>query len=42
MTFGKCARTGKEYTNLLELSETSDTIIHSTGVGPIGKGNSQG
>jgi hypothetical protein len=42
MTFGGSALTGTEYTNLLELSETSENIIHSTGVGPIGKGNSQG
>ena len=42
MTFGGSALTGKEYTNLLELSETSENIIHSTGVGPSGKGNSQG
>jgi len=42
MTFGGSALTGKGYTNLLELSETSENIIHSTGVGPNGKGNSQG
>lgn len=42
MTFGGSALTGKEYTNLLQLSETSKNMIHSTGVGPIGKGNSQG
>lgn len=42
MTFGGSALTGKGYTNLLELSETSENIIHSTGVGPSGKGNSQG
>ena len=41
MTFGGSALTGKKYTNLLELSETSENVIHSTGVGPIGKGNSQ-
>ena len=42
MTFGGSALTGKDYTNLLELSEAYENIIHSTGVGPIGKGNSQG
>lgn len=42
MTFGGSALTGKDYTNLLELSETAKNIIHSTGVGPSGKGNSQG
>lgn len=42
MTFGGSALTGKEYINLLELSETSENIMHSTGVGPSGKGNSQG
>ena len=42
MTFGGSALTGKEYTNLLELSETSENVMHSTGVGPSGKGNSQG
>ena len=42
MTFGGSALTGKKYTNLLELSETSKNVMHSTGVGPIGKGNSQG
>jgi len=42
MTFGGSALTGKGYTNLLELSETSENIMHSTGVGPSGKGNSQG
>ena len=41
MTFGGSALTGKKYTNLLELSETSENVMHSTGVGPIGKGNSQ-
>ena len=42
MTFGGSGLTGKGYTNLLELSETSENVMHSTGVGPIGKGNSQG
>lgn len=41
MTFGGSALTGKDYTNLLVLSETSENIIHSTGVGPEGKGYSQ-
>lgn len=42
MTFGGSALTGNEYINLLELSETSENIMHSTGVGPSGNGNSQG
>jgi len=42
MTFGGSALTGKGYTNLLELSEISENVMHSTGVGPSGKGNSQG
>ena len=42
MTFGGSALTGKGYTNLLALSETSENIVHYTGVGPSGKGNSQG
>lgn len=42
MTFGGSALNGKGYTNLLMLSETSENIIHSTGVGPSGRGNSQG
>lgn len=42
MTFGGSALTGKGYTNLLALSATSENIIHSTGVGPSGQGDSQG
>jgi len=42
ITFGGSGLTGKGYTNLLELSETSENIIHSTGVGPSGRGDSQG
>ncbi|MCZ6703178.1 MAG: hypothetical protein O6940_09065 [Ignavibacteria bacterium] len=42
MTFGGSALTGKEYTNLLMLSESSENVMHSTGVGPSGRGNSQG
>jgi hypothetical protein len=42
VTFGGSALTGKGYTNLLELSETSENVMHYTGVGPRGKGNSQG
>jgi hypothetical protein len=42
LTFGGSALTGKGYTNLLVLSDKSENIVHSTGVGPKGKGNSQG
>ncbi len=42
LTFGGSALTGKDYTNLLVLSETSENIMHSVGVGLNGKGNSQG
>lgn len=41
LTFGGSGLTGKDYTNLLRLSESSENVVHSTGVGPIGKGNSQ-
>lgn len=41
LTFGGSGLNGKNYTNLLRLSESSENVIHSTGVGPIGKGNSQ-
>jgi len=41
MTFGGSALSGKKYINLFALSETSENVMHSTGVGPIGKGNSQ-
>lgn len=41
LTFGGSGLVGKNYTNLLRLSESSKNVVHSTGVGPIGKGNSQ-
>ncbi|MBN3520382.1 hypothetical protein JYB62_10235 [Algoriphagus lutimaris] len=41
LTFGGSGLNGKNYTNLLRLSESSENVVHSTGVGPIGKGNSQ-
>lgn len=41
LTFGGSGLNGKNYTNLLKLSESSENVVHSTGVGPIGKGNSQ-
>jgi len=41
LTFGGSGLIGKNYTNLLRLSESSENVVHSTGVGPIGKGNSQ-
>ncbi len=42
LTFGGSALTGEGYTNLLKLFKSSENIKHSTGVGPSGKGNSQG
>lgn len=41
LTFRGSGLNGKNYTNLLKLSESSENVIHSTRVGPIGKGNSQ-
>lgn len=41
LTFGGSGLNGKNYTNLLRLSESSENVVHNTGVGPIGKGNSQ-
>lgn len=41
LTFGGSGLNGKNYTNLLRLSESSENVVHSTGVGPIGKGDSQ-
>ena len=41
LTFGGSALTGDDFTNVLMLSESSENVMHSTGVGPIGKGNSQ-
>ncbi|GBL05511.1 hypothetical protein [Glaciecola sp. KUL10] len=42
LTFGGSALSGSNYTNLLALSDKSENIMHHTGVGPIGRGNSQG
>lgn len=42
MTFGGSALTGVNYTNILKLSDSSENIRHATGVGPVGRGNSQG
>ena len=41
LTFGGSGLLGDGYSNLLELSEVSQNVIHATGVGPIGRGNSQ-
>jgi hypothetical protein len=41
LTWGGSGLTGTGYVNLLQLSESSENIMHRTGVGPIGKGNSQ-
>jgi hypothetical protein len=42
VTFGGSALTGPEYYNILKLGENSFNVEHSSGIGPIGKGNSQG
>ena len=42
VTFGGSALSGENYTNILKLSENARNIRHSTGVGPIGMGESQG
>lgn len=42
LTFGGSSLTGDGFANLLRLSESSENIEHSSGVGPSGKGNSQG
>lgn len=41
MTFGGSALSGAGYTNLFRLAESSENIEHPTGVGPIGRGDSQ-
>jgi uncharacterized membrane protein len=41
VTYGGSALTGEGYINLLQLSESSVNKVHPTGVGPVGKGNSQ-
>lgn len=42
LTFGGSALSGEGYSNILRLSESSENVMHATGVGPIGLGNSQG
>ncbi|MCX2719178.1 hypothetical protein [Lentiprolixibacter aurantiacus] len=42
LTFGGSGLSGEGYSNILKLSESSENVMHSTGVGPVGKGNSQG
>lgn len=42
LTFGGSGLSGDGFSNLLELSESSKNVMHGTGVGPIGKGHSQG
>ncbi len=42
LTFGGSGLSGDGYDNLLILSKSSKNVMHPTGVGPIGKGNSQG
>jgi hypothetical protein len=41
VTFGGSSLTGDGFSNLLQLSPTAKNLKHSTGVGPIGMGNSQ-
>ena len=42
VSFGGSALSGPTYENILKLGESSLNVKHSTGVGPIGRGNSQG
>lgn len=42
LTFGGSGLSGEGYSNLLKLSESSQNVVHATGVGPIRRGNSQG
>ena len=42
LSFGGSALSGEGYSNVMQLSESSQNVEHATGVGPIGKGNSQG
>ena len=42
VSFGGSALLGPKYENILKLGESSLNTKHSTGVGPEGKGNSQG
>ena len=41
ITFGGSSLTGENYANLFRLSPTAENQKHSTGVGPVGMGNSQ-
>ncbi len=41
LTFGGSALTGEGYQNILRLAESSENVMHPTGVGPVGRGNSQ-
>jgi hypothetical protein len=41
VTFGGSSLTGEGYTNLFRLSPTAENRQHSTGVGPVGMGDSQ-
>lgn len=42
LTFGGSALSGEGYSNILRLSNSSQNITHSTGVGPSGRGDTQG
>ena len=42
VSFGGSALSGSKYENILKLDDRSFNVKHSTGVGPYGKGNSQG
>ena len=42
VSFGGSALLGSKYENILKLDESSFNVKHSTGIGPDGKGNSQG
>ena len=42
VSFGGSALLGSKYENILKLDESSFNVKHSTGIGPEGKGNSQG
>ncbi|MDA7706007.1 hypothetical protein N9A47_04020 [Flavobacteriaceae bacterium] len=42
VSFGGSALLGSKYQNILKLDESSFNVKHSTGIGPEGKGNSQG
>jgi len=42
VSFGGSALSGSKYENILKLDDRSFNVKHSTGVGPDGKGNSQG